>query len=109
MKEKLLPLSILALATALVVSAAVWGVITDREGQRRDQPPWPQYERRIRVPATADATKPRDCTRPPKRKDPTCGPGGVFDTGGYKYDNSDVEEAFDAIIYRGCPSPSPAP
>jgi len=106
MKEKLIPLSILAMALAVVIAVAVWGVVTDREGQRRDQPPWGQDQRRTSGFDTSNTATPtpRDCTRPKKAYDPDFGPGGAFDTG--RDPRMPVPETqIDAIIYRGCPPP----
>ena len=102
-------LSVLVLATAGVVAVAIWGVVTDREGRRRDQPPWAQSERRHRDPV-ASTTAPNgapDCNaRPAKKLDPDFGPGGALDTGGpYKAESTEI----DAIIYRGCPEKPSTP
>jgi hypothetical protein len=105
MKEKLLPLSILALALAFVSGAAIWGVVADRQGQRRDQPPWPQYERRTRVPDRP--ARPIDCAEVTKKRyNPDNGPGGVFEIPGYAENwqkPTDVDREFNRIL--GCETP----
>lgn len=105
MKEKLLlPLSILVLAGALVVAAAIWGVVTDREGWRRDQPPWSQYERRIQ---SHRPVRPVNCAEVTKKRyDPDFGPGGVFEIPGYAENwqkPTDIDRQFNRIL--GCETP----
>lgn len=106
MKEKLLlPLSILVLAGALAVAAAIWGVVTDREGRRRDNPPWAASERRHAQPS--GPAKPLNCAEVTKKRyDPDFGPGGVFEYPGY-VENWDKPTDLDRQAARilGCEFP----